>query len=232
MPDRPTPNDESPAQEWTADDWDADWAAGTGGDGHPDPFLIAQFQDLQPGTALDLGCGAGVHALWLAERGWRVLGLDWAKTAIAQAQAKARARGLTSAEFRLADTTTWTPDAHYDLVYSSWALPPRGPGRDHLLDAAAGAVAPGDATTAAAPGGTLILLEFDLSMDGVPGFPVTPADLVSPDEICAHLPGFTIQRAEVVELLHTHDDAPPDPSNPDGATPTTRAAFVRAVRSD
>ena len=67
-------------------------------------------------------------------------------------------------------------------------------------------------------------------MDGVPGFPITAADLVSIDEICAHLPtsgdgAFEIQRAEVVEIIHTHDDAPPDPS-----TPTTRAAFVRAVR--
>jgi len=71
----------------------------------------------------------------------------------------------------------------------------------------------------------MILLEFDLSMDGVPGFPLTPADLVSPDEITAHLPNFTIQRAEVVEIVHTHNDAPPDPS-----APTTRAAFVRALR--
>lgn len=102
-------------------------------------------------------------------------------------------------------------------MYSSWALPPRGSGRDHLLDAAAAAVA---------PGGTLLLLEFDLSMDGVPGFPVTTADLVSPGEITAHLPNLTIQRAEVVEIVHTHDDAPPASS-----TPKTRAAFVRGNRS-
>ena len=202
--------------EWTADDWDADWDGGAGGDGHPDAFLISQFDGLEPGTALDLGCGAGVHSLWLAERGWRVLAIDWAKTAISQARAKAEARGLPAAEFRVEDTTTWTPAAQYDLVYSSWALPPRGPGRDRLLDMAAAAVA---------PGGTLILLEFDVSMEGVPGFPITAADLVSPDEIRAHLTGFTIQRAEVVDIIHTHDDTPPDP-----ATPITRAAFVRAVR--
>lgn len=203
------------APEWTADDWDADWAGGTGGDGHPDPFLAAQLAGLAPGSALDLGCGDGVHSLWLAERGCRVLGVDWAKTAIARARRKAKQRGL-DAEFRLADVTRWTPAETYDLVYSSWALPPRGPGRDHTLDLAASAVA---------PGGTLLLLDFDVSMEGVPGFPITPADLVSLDEIRPYLRGFTIQRAEVVEIVHTHDDAPPDPS-----LPPTRAAFVRAVR--
>ena len=109
MSDQPSDREPTPA-EWTAADWDADWAGGTGGDGHPDAFLVAQFADLTPGRALDLGCGAGVHVLWLAQHGWRALGVDWAKTAIQQARAKAESSGITGAEFQVQDTTTWTPD--------------------------------------------------------------------------------------------------------------------------
>lgn len=47
-----------------------------------------------PGTALDLGCGEGGDALWLARRGWRVTGLDISPTAIGRARDAAVAAGL------------------------------------------------------------------------------------------------------------------------------------------
>jgi 2-polyprenyl-3-methyl-5-hydroxy-6-metoxy-1,4-benzoquinol methylase len=46
---------------------------------------------------LDSGCGTGEHALMLAERGFEVLGLDIAPTAIERARDKARERGRVSA---------------------------------------------------------------------------------------------------------------------------------------
>ena len=44
--------------------------------GSPNRYLVSEASDLQPGTALDVGCGEGADALWLAGRGWRVTGVD------------------------------------------------------------------------------------------------------------------------------------------------------------
>jgi SAM-dependent methyltransferase len=48
----------------------------------PTPLLIETAATLKPGRALDLACGAGRNALWLAERGWEVTAVDGARTAI------------------------------------------------------------------------------------------------------------------------------------------------------
>jgi SAM-dependent methyltransferase len=44
--------------------------------GAPNTQLVAEAADLEPGTALDAGCGEGGDAHWLAARGWRVTALD------------------------------------------------------------------------------------------------------------------------------------------------------------
>lgn len=54
------------------------------------------------GSVLDAGCGSGEHALWIAARGLRVVGVDVAPTAISRAREKAAARGL-SVDFRVQD---------------------------------------------------------------------------------------------------------------------------------
>ncbi len=59
-----------------------------------DFFLSDEVEGLQPGTALDLGCGTGLNALMLAERGWSVVGFDWAEHAIELAAQAVRDRGL------------------------------------------------------------------------------------------------------------------------------------------
>src|SRR5579885_2975421 len=50
-------------------------------------------QALPPGRALDLGCGTGTNALYLARHGWQVTGIDFAAPAIEQARRKAQAAG-------------------------------------------------------------------------------------------------------------------------------------------
>lgn len=40
------------------------------------PLLVKAVHDLTPGRALDLACGAGGNAVWLAERGWEVVAID------------------------------------------------------------------------------------------------------------------------------------------------------------
>jgi 2-polyprenyl-3-methyl-5-hydroxy-6-metoxy-1,4-benzoquinol methylase len=51
----------------------------------PSGFLGPEVGPLVPGRALDLGCGEGRNALWLAERGWTVTGIDHSSVGVAMA---------------------------------------------------------------------------------------------------------------------------------------------------
>lgn len=56
------------------------------------PEVVAEIEGdrpLHPGRALDLGCGTGTNALYLARRGWEVVGVDFAPLAIEAAGRKA-----------------------------------------------------------------------------------------------------------------------------------------------
>ena len=60
----------------------------------PNDWLPELAAAWEPGRALDLGCGEGADAVWLAGRGWEVTGVDLSATAIARMEAEARRRGL------------------------------------------------------------------------------------------------------------------------------------------
>jgi tellurite methyltransferase len=60
----------------------------------PTPLVVKFATGLAPGKALDLACGAGRNALWLAEQGWEVSAVDGAQAAIEILQARAAERGL------------------------------------------------------------------------------------------------------------------------------------------
>ncbi len=71
--------------------------------GRPQPAIVRLAgRGLIAGDVIDVGCGTGENALYLASRGLAVVGVDAAPTAIAQAQDKARLRG-SSATFVVAD---------------------------------------------------------------------------------------------------------------------------------
>ena len=76
--------------------------------GNPNPQLIAEASDLEPGTALDVGCGEGADALWLARRGWKVTGTDISSVALGRAQAHVEGEGV-DIEWLEADLTKWDP---------------------------------------------------------------------------------------------------------------------------
>lgn len=57
--------------------------------GNPNRQLVAAAEDLPPGRALDVGCGEGADAVWLAARGWTVLGIDVSEVALSRARAHA-----------------------------------------------------------------------------------------------------------------------------------------------
>ena len=75
----------------------------------------------RPGRALDLGCGAGVLTLWLAEKGLDVTGIDLFPEAIAMAKSLAKARGA-KVQFVTGDLFNFTPERAFDLVYDSGCL--------------------------------------------------------------------------------------------------------------
>jgi SAM-dependent methyltransferase len=112
--------------------------------GRPNRQLVVEGGVLSPGTALDAGCGEGADALWLAERGWRVTGVDFSAVALDRAAAHARARGLDDRITWLReDLDVWTPAAGgFDLVTAHY-LHSHGPDRPALFARLAGAVAPG-----------------------------------------------------------------------------------------
>lgn len=73
------------------------------------------------GRALDVGCGAGVYSVWLAEQGMEVTGIDLFPEAMAMARKRAAEHGV-NANFFQADLFTWLPDAPFDLVFDSGCL--------------------------------------------------------------------------------------------------------------
>ncbi|MFQ3535954.1 MAG: class I SAM-dependent methyltransferase [Aggregatilineales bacterium] len=70
------------------------------------PEIVMLADRLQIGTALDLGCGTGTNVIYLAQRGWRAVGVDFAPNAIGMARRKARrARVDAFAQFYVGDVT-------------------------------------------------------------------------------------------------------------------------------
>ena len=98
---------------------------------------------LERGTALEIGCGEGADAVWLAQRGWTVTAVDVSATAIARAKAAARERGLDIA-FGATDALDALPEGAYDLVVSSFLHSTESDfPRIEILRGAAARVAPG-----------------------------------------------------------------------------------------
>lgn len=107
--------------------WDRIWRgerAASMGTGEPNPHLIQQVGDLEPGTALEAGCGAGAEAVWLAARGWQVTAADIAEAALERAAERATASGVAErVRWVQADLSSWQPDTRYDLVTTHYAHP-------------------------------------------------------------------------------------------------------------
>ncbi|MBC9224721.1 methyltransferase domain-containing protein [Aeromicrobium sp. 636] len=112
--------------------------------GHVNVALARVAADLTPGTALDLGAGEGGDALWLAERGWDVTGIDISPTALARAEVAAERAGLSErVTWVAADLDTWSSPRRFDLVTASFLQSPVRLDRARILRSAAGRVAEG-----------------------------------------------------------------------------------------
>jgi SAM-dependent methyltransferase len=104
--------------------------------------LAERAADLPPGRALDLGCGEGADALWLAGRGWAVTAVDISQTALARARAEAARRGLV-VDWRQQDLAGPLPSGPYDLVSAQFLQSPVPFARVDVLRRAAAEVAAG-----------------------------------------------------------------------------------------
>ena len=159
-----------------------------------DEGLIELASTMPPGKALELGCGEGQNSIWLAQRGWIVNAVDISPSAIAEARQQAQAGGVADTIiFHATDISQWRPVSRYDLVFCAFGLPARGMGRSRVLDMAAAATA---------PGGTIMLTEFDISLRRE-GW-MAEKYLVSTDELERHLAGFRVDRSVTRFARHRH----------------------------
>lgn len=171
--------------------WNRRWAgeervhAGTA----PSRFLVAEVAGLRPGAALDLACGAGRNAVWLAEQGWRVTAADFSEVALRMARSLA-ARRRTAVDWIEADLLAWTPPVRaYDLVCVLYLQLP-APERRTVLARAAGAVR---------DGGTLLVVGHDLlNLTEGWGGPTQPDVLFTPDDVVAEIGDLRVEQARRV----------------------------------
>lgn len=126
--------------------WEARYAERDGiWSGRVNTVLADVAGALPTGRALDLGCGEGGDAVWLAQQGWDVIGVDLSVTAIARGSRAAVVAGVEDrTAFVAADLDAWDTAARFDLVTASflqsWPVPiPRAA----ILRRAAGFVASG-----------------------------------------------------------------------------------------
>lgn len=181
----------------------------------PNRFLPHVVAELPAGSVLDVGCGAGENAMYLARNGWHVTGIDWSDHAVFLAERAAFAAGV-QARFFVADAAEWNVKRRFDLVVIMYALPAGGRGARVIRNAA----------RLVRPGGTLFVADWDRSMAEPWGF--DPCELHDPQAIAEIVPEFQIREATV----YRHKDlfARNDPRAHHGRWVNT--AVVHAVRGD
>ncbi len=176
--------------------WDARYEAkGALWGAEPNQFLAEIAEVLEPGTALDLGCGQGRNSLWLASRGFEVTGLDLSSIAIEQAKAVAAELDL-DASFESVDLTTWDPAGRvWDLVVLTYLHLSHE--RRPVVHAAA--------RRAVAPGGRLVVIAHHLDNfeNGVGGPPV-PELLFTEQQLAGDFSNLKILRNQ--KVIRTTDE--------------------------
>jgi SAM-dependent methyltransferase len=159
----------------------------------PNRWVEQEVAGLAPGRALDLACGEGRNALWLAGRGWQVTAVDFSAVALDKARAlEAEHEALRSehggVEWVLGDATAYRPDQPVDLALLCY-LQLVADERRRAVRCAADALA---------PGGLLLVIGHDSTnlTDGVGG-PQDPRVLFTTEDVLADLDGrdLIVERA-------------------------------------
>lgn len=204
------------AEPSVAERWDEHWRRAVRPAAAAHPYLASELGALEPGIALDAGCGAGAEAVWLARRGWRVTGVDVSATALERAAGLAADAGVVEAvDWIRADLTTWTPDTSFDLVTAHYAHPDMPPTAFHARLA-----------SWVAPGGTLLVVAHrrDHGAAGTGSGPSAAASTTLADVVSV------LDPAEWRVITAAERDRTPQPSHHPHDDGVLRDVVVRAVR--
>jgi SAM-dependent methyltransferase len=180
--------------------WDKKYSEGSHGSLQPDPFLVAAYEEFlsaaSPGLALDVAGGVGRHAIWLAQRGWRVKLRDISEVGVRQAEENAKQTGTASSiatEVRDLNSAQDIGREQYDLVVVFFFL------QRELFPVLAAAIK---------PGGHLIYKTYTTEQQRFNGGPSHPMFLLQPNELLHAFPSLrvlhyheTIQERGVAELV-------------------------------
>ncbi|GAA2727697.1 class I SAM-dependent methyltransferase [Cellulomonas aerilata] len=120
--------------------------------GDPNGALVAETAGLEPGRVLDVGCGEGADAVWMARRGWHVTALDVSRVALDRAEQHAREAGVQVTWLHSGLVESGLPPGGFDLVSAQYAVLRRTPD----------AVAERTLSELVAPGGTLLVVHHAL----------------------------------------------------------------------
>lgn len=182
----------------------------------PNQFVVEFATGLAPGRALDVACGEGRNAVWLARSGWGVLGVDFSHVAVDKAGQLAVANGVEAA-FRVGDVTqSGGVEGSFDLVVVAYL---------HL-------VAPSMAATlrrlsgAVAAGGRIVVIGHHVdNPDRGYGGPPDRAVLHTPALIAAALDGLEVSVADERDRIVATDDG--ERTAIDSVVVATRAGDAR-----
>ncbi|MFC9840120.1 class I SAM-dependent methyltransferase [Rhodococcus sp. NPDC127530] len=189
-----------------ADEWDARynerdlvWS------GEPNGALVDEMTGARPGRALDVGCGEGADALWLAHRGWAVTGLDVSRIALDRARAHTDGKDVDITWVLSGLLDAEVPAGGFDLVSAQYPA----------LRSTADRAAERALISAVAPGGTLLVVHHHIrDADAAREHGFDPDDWVTPGDVAALLDdSWHIDINEVRERSisggagahHTHD---------------------------
>jgi SAM-dependent methyltransferase len=181
-----------------ADAWDARYA---GSDlvwsADANQFVVEVVEGWPPGRAVDLACGEGRNAIWLAQQGWDVTAIDFSSVAIERARRLADDAGV-EVEWVCADATTYRYDpATVDLALVCYLQLPA----DQLGAALA------NAREAIAPGGAVVVIAHALeNLEHGVGGPQDPSVLPTVEQVVGELDDLTLERAgNVTRSITTAD---------------------------
>ncbi|HJQ76524.1 MAG TPA: class I SAM-dependent methyltransferase [Acidimicrobiia bacterium] len=190
-----------------AADWDERYrSAGLLWSADPNVFVKTRLGNRPPGRGVDLGCGEGRNAIWLAELGWEMVAVDFSGVALDRGRQRSGA-----VSFIEADVFAWQPSGLFDLVLIAYLQV--GWERLHSLIRSA--------TGWLAPGAELFMIGHDQSnIEFGVGGPQVPEILWDVDRIVSALGGLEIVEAGVLRR----------PVEVENGVGHARDALVRAAR--
>lgn len=169
--------------------WDAKYADRQAVEPPPDDWLRQSVEAIPPGRALELACGLGHNAIWLAEQGWQVDAVDISPVGLARAAELAKSRqALVQWIAADLDDLSWEPPrSKYDLIVVFRFL-------DRLR-------LPQLIEESLAPGGLLVYETFSVGQLSRPDNHLkNPAFALNPGELPTLFPALTTVKYEEADL--------------------------------